>query len=178
MPVASQCQMSTVAPATGVHVLAPADSTRSLSMSGSPAFIEPSAGSERTSGRLRRSSTKYGPSVCCGVTMQDAASFAPAASTRRARKPTSSAAPVAPSTVSAMRRLMRRSTCRSSLAILTIGLPVPHEVARASFEPMADMRRRQKYDAIVVTRCGFGKPPSIRGKQWRTIGSEALRRAR
>src|SRR3990172_2921002 len=71
MPCASQCQTSTVAPASGEQALPVTCETRNTSASGTPSFTEPSEGSGRMSDRLSCSSTKYGPSVISGRTTQD-----------------------------------------------------------------------------------------------------------
>src|SRR4051795_12352907 len=61
--------MSTKAPASGAQV-APISARRIFSVSFAPALTEPSLVSVRTSDRLIFSSTKYGPSVNSGRTMQ------------------------------------------------------------------------------------------------------------
>ena len=71
MPIASHCQMSTMAPG---HWLAASRSRRGTPASpgraGRLRSPSPCPGSERISTRLSFSSTKYGPSVCAGVTTQ------------------------------------------------------------------------------------------------------------
>ena len=58
-----------MAPASGWQPLPFACETRRVSWSGAPSFTEPSEGSDRISARLSWSSTKYGPSVCSGLTI-------------------------------------------------------------------------------------------------------------
>jgi hypothetical protein len=70
-PEALACQMSTWAPLTGAQ--SPSDrTTTKRSASFTPSWTEPSTGSIRMSERLSRSSTKYGPSVLAGVSVQEA----------------------------------------------------------------------------------------------------------
>ncbi|MNC85358.1 hypothetical protein D3C83_09510 [compost metagenome] len=70
-PAASQCHTSTIAPASATQPALPMDETRRLRFRSAPSLTDLSAGSERMSERLRRTSVKNGPSVCSGVTMQD-----------------------------------------------------------------------------------------------------------
>ena len=80
--------------------------TTKFSASGTPARIDPSAGSERMSERLRRASTKNGPSVCAGVTTHDGReALGGAAAELRAACPPRKVAPAAPIRVSMSRRL-------------------------------------------------------------------------
>src|SRR2546423_15098665 len=69
MPAASQCQMSTSAPASGAQVEAPKLETANRRASGTPGrgfgFARPFV-SERTSDRESRSSTQNGPRVNVG----------------------------------------------------------------------------------------------------------------
>src|SRR5581483_1380787 len=68
---ASQCQTSTCAPARGTQPLLLIWETRTVRFNGAPSLTVPSDGSERMSERLSFSSTKYGPSVSSGRTMQE-----------------------------------------------------------------------------------------------------------
>ena len=69
-PSASQCHTSTVAPARPLHAPLLAREMLSASVSAAPGFTDPSVGSLRISDRESFSSTKYGPSVSAGTTMQ------------------------------------------------------------------------------------------------------------
>src|SRR5213083_2485267 len=121
MPSASQCQTSTIAPSSAVQPPLLISETLKISWSGMPSFTEPSVGSDRMSERLSFSSTKYGPSVSAGRTIQagavavfdvdaacvgalDATCVATlvgcAALDWIATQPASNAAPVAPNSVS------------------------------------------------------------------------------
>jgi hypothetical protein len=91
--------------------------TVSVRANGVPGFTCPSAGSERMSDRFKRSSTKYGPSVCSGRATHKGPGV-PARADLGVRLPAiSQAAPVAPSNVTTSRRERRRPTSRSSCLI-------------------------------------------------------------
>src|SRR6476646_2778205 len=107
--------MSTIAPRIGVQRAPSTAATRRSSVSTAPGRAAPVAGSSRTSERSSRSSTKYGPSVCAGVSTQPAAPpvAPPAGST--AGQPPSSRPPAI--SRSASRRFADRS-CWSSLIIV------------------------------------------------------------
>src|SRR5438552_1557743 len=75
MPLASQCQMSTCAPCSGVQTPEAYAETANSSVSGSPGRgfgLAIPLVSERTSDRFSRSSTQYGPLVVVGSRTQSA----------------------------------------------------------------------------------------------------------
>src|SRR5205085_7510979 len=73
MPLASQCQMSTCAPCSGVHAPDAYAATANSRVSGRPGRgfgLATPLVSERMSERFRRSSTQYGPLVVVGSSTQ------------------------------------------------------------------------------------------------------------
>src|SRR5439155_10485944 len=75
MPLASQCQMSTCAPCSGLQTPEAYAETAKSSVSGSPGRgfgLAIPLVSERTSDRFSRSSTQYGPLVVVGSRTQSA----------------------------------------------------------------------------------------------------------
>src|SRR5256885_15607507 len=130
MPAASQCQMSTRAPASGAQVDAPKLETAKRSASGKPGrgfgLARPFV-SERTSDRESRSSTQNGPRVKVGSSTQ--APF---------ETPPASAAELPP----------QRNTA---------GVPSEESALSTSFRPLVStVRSFPQSDGIVVTDAGFG----------------------
>src|SRR5581483_9161366 len=70
---ASQCQISTSAPASGTQLLPLAFCRLIVRSNGTPGRATPVPGSVRISERKSFSSTQYGPSVTCGVVATQAA---------------------------------------------------------------------------------------------------------
>src|SRR6185369_13943817 len=106
-PSASQCHTSTTTPGSGAQASPRSAETLNASWSTAPGRTSPLAGSERMSDRTRRSSTKYGPSVCSGRTTQAGAGAAEAC---RAMRPD----PAIPSRATTSLRVSKRPTGVSS----------------------------------------------------------------
>ena len=99
--------MSTCAPVNGWQPPVLSRETSSVRVNGVPGLTRPSVGSERMSDRFKRSSTKYGPSVCSGRTTQEGPGES-AMARHGVSPPASQSTPVAPSNVTTSRRERRR----------------------------------------------------------------------